>query len=211
MLEAGREGDDSVRTTVRLQLDADDAPAEAVAVLLAPLGDEEAAPVSPREALAGIEGESVSRSVRLEISCRRRDPAAAAGKAQGARVCPTVRPPVARATLDEDERVRRLGIAATAELVLTVDGRVETTRSWLDSEPVRISEPRRVDAQITSVGTQRENCGAAPIALAADVAGRAAAQVEPAVGAVRHRGRVRQVPCKGLQPEPRRRGRGNGT
>ena len=52
MLEAGREGDNTARTTVRLQLDADDAPAEAAAVVLAPLGDEESAPVPAREALA---------------------------------------------------------------------------------------------------------------------------------------------------------------
>jgi len=102
MLEAGREGDNTARTTVRLQLDADDAPAEAAAVVLPPLGGEEDAPVSPREALAGVEGESVSRGVRLEISRRRRDRTAATGKAQGAGVCPTVRPPIARTTLDED-------------------------------------------------------------------------------------------------------------
>ena len=107
--------------------------------------------------------------------------AAAAGKAQGARVCPTARPPVARATLDEDERVGRLGIAATAELVLTVDGRVEATRSWLDSEPIRVAQAWSVDAQITPVGTEREDGSATRVAFAADVARRAAAQVERAV------------------------------
>src|SRR5437667_8552386 len=125
MHEAGREGDDSARPTISPELDADDAPAEPSAVVLAPFGDEETAAVGPREALARVEGEPVGRAVRLEVGRRWRDAGAAAGETKGARIRPAARPAVAGPPLDEDERVRRLGIAASAELVLAVDRRVE--------------------------------------------------------------------------------------
>src|SRR5690348_12753271 len=54
VLETRREGDDSAGATVPPELDADDASAEPTAVVLAPLGDEEAAPVCERKALPGI-------------------------------------------------------------------------------------------------------------------------------------------------------------
>src|SRR5438128_5583819 len=120
MLEAGREGDDSARTTVPAELDADDASAEPSAVVLAPFGDEEAASVRAREALTRVEGESVGRGMRLEVGGRARNAGAVAGEAKAARICPAARPPVAGAPLDEDERIRRLGIAPTAEFVLSI-------------------------------------------------------------------------------------------
>src|SRR5439155_23870706 len=126
-LGAGREGDDSGRTTFPVGLEADDASAEPSAVVLAPFGDEEAASVRAGEALTRVEGESVGRGVRLEVGGRGRNAGAVAGEAKGARICPAARPAVAGAPLDEDERVRRLRIASSAELVLTVDRRVEAT------------------------------------------------------------------------------------
>jgi hypothetical protein len=59
MIEARREGDDSAGATIPLELNADDAPSEPTAVVLPPLGDEEAAPVRRRKALPGLESEPI--------------------------------------------------------------------------------------------------------------------------------------------------------
>src|SRR4029077_10999934 len=88
VLEAGCERDDSA-ATVPPELDADDASAEPTAVVLAPLGDEEAAPVRGRKALPGIEGEPIGRSVRLEVGGRRGYAVAAAPQAKSPGVSPT--------------------------------------------------------------------------------------------------------------------------
>src|SRR6478609_11263547 len=138
VLEAGREGDDSVRATVPPELDADDASAEPTAVVLAPLGDEEAAPVRGRKALPGIEGEPIGRSMGLEVGRRRGYAVAAAPQAKSAGVSPATRPPVCGAVLDHDERVRRLRITRGVEVVLAVDCRVKATRAWLSSKPERV-------------------------------------------------------------------------
>src|SRR2546429_8769396 len=66
--EAGSEGDDSARTTIRSELDADDASAESAAVVLPPLGDEQASAGVPRERLARGEGEPGGRGVRVAVS-----------------------------------------------------------------------------------------------------------------------------------------------
>src|SRR5882724_7897681 len=104
--EAGSEGDDSARTTIRSELDADDASAESAAVVLPPLGDEQASAVVPRKRLARVEGEPVGRGVRLAVGRRWRDAGAAADETKGARIRPTARPAIAGAPLDRNERVR---------------------------------------------------------------------------------------------------------
>lgn len=140
VLETGREGSDAPGTTVSSEFDADDAPAEAAAVVLPPLGDEEIAPISPGEALARVEREPVGRGVRLEVGGRRGDAVTTAGQTKRPGISPAAGPAVARAARDEDERVRGLGIAGRAELVLPVDACVEATGSWLNGQPIWIAE-----------------------------------------------------------------------
>jgi hypothetical protein len=169
--ETGGEDRHASRGPVRAQVDLDHAAAEALAQVLAPLGDEE---------VAAPEGEAVRGGVRLEVGGRLGDARAAPAQPQRARVRPAARPAVERPLPHHDHNVGRLGIARRAELVLAVDRGVEAACPRLEGEAVRVAQAASTDAQIGAVGPQRQHGGAAPVALRAGVAGRAAAPPEAA-------------------------------
>ena len=82
-----------------------------------------------------------------------------------------------------DDHVGRLGMRGGAELVLPVDGRIEPIRARLEREAVRVAQPAGDDSQTGAVGLDGEDRGAPRVFLDADVARRAAAQVEAPVAA----------------------------
>src|SRR5437763_9444040 len=169
MLEPVRERAGGAEAAAAPEGEPDDAAAVLGTVVLAPLGHVEVA-MPKRDPVRG--------RMRLEIRVRPRHAPAGADEPAPPVARPAAWPPVVSPAADSHHG---LGGLVPTEPVLPVDRRGQPGRPGLEGGPERVPQPTRDDSDVTSVEARGEDRRAARIALAADVARRAAAEVETMV------------------------------
>jgi len=87
--------------------------------------------------------------------------------------------------LDVHHHVRRFGVTGVAEVVLSVDVRVESAGARLEGQTIGIAESARRHLRAGAVGVEREDRRALGVGLSADVTSRATPQVETTIRANR--------------------------